>query len=192
MNDFTNRTFDEIETGATATVSRTLTATDVEALALAAGDVEGFHIEGGSLEDRLFAQGAASIALIAGLLNRRLPGPGSAIVASHFRYAGVCHVGDTLTATVKAGAKHKAGHRIEFECRCANQAGELLAEGIATVAAPMQRIAYANIATPELILRRNDGFSCSSFLKARRSLARSCIHATAIRSLVRSRRQSAV
>ncbi len=158
MNDFTNRTFDEIEPGATATVSRTLTATDVEALALAAGDVEGFHIEGGSLEDRLFAQGAASIALVAGLLNRRLPGPGSAIVASHFRYAGVCHVGDTLTATVKASTKNTAGHRIEFECRCENQAGEVLAEGIATVAAPMQRIAYANIATPELILRRNDGF----------------------------------
>jgi phosphate acetyltransferase len=158
MNDFTNRTFDEIETGATATVSRTLTATDVEALALAAGDVEGFHIEGGSLEDRLYAQGAASIALVAGLLNRRLPGPGSAIVASHFRYAGACHVGDTLTATVKAGTKNTAGHRIEFECRCENQTGEILAEGIATVAAPMQRIAYANIATPELILRRNDGF----------------------------------
>ena len=47
MNDFTNRTYDEIEVGATATASRTLTATDVEALALAAGDVEGFHIEGG-------------------------------------------------------------------------------------------------------------------------------------------------
>ena len=47
MRDFTNRTFDEIDVGATETVSRTLTATDVEALALAAGDVEGFHIEGG-------------------------------------------------------------------------------------------------------------------------------------------------
>jgi phosphate acetyltransferase len=156
MTDFTNRTFDEIEVGAAETVSRTLTATDVEALALAAGDVEGFHIEGG--DDRLFAQGAASIAMIAGLLNRRLPGPGSAIVGSHFRYAGTCHVGDTLTATVKATAKHAADHRIEFDCRCVNQLGDLLAEGIATVTAPTHRIAYANIATPELVFRRNDGF----------------------------------
>jgi phosphate acetyltransferase len=158
MTDFTNRTFDEIEIGATETVARTLTATDVEALALAAGDVEGFHIEGGDLEDRLFAQGAASIAMIAGLLNRRLPGPGSAIVGSHFHYAGACHVGDTLTATVRAKARNAADHRIEFECRCVNQAGEVLADGIATVAAPTHRIAYANIATPELVLRRNDGF----------------------------------
>ena len=123
MNDFTNRTYDEIEVGATASVSRTLTATDVEALALAAGDVEGFHIEGGGADDRLSAQGAAAIAMVAGLLNRRLPGPGSAIVGSNFHYAGTCHVGDTLTATVTATRKHDDGHRIEFACRCVNQIG---------------------------------------------------------------------
>ncbi len=96
MNDFANRTYDEVEVGATASASRTLTATDVEALALAAGDVEGFHIEGGP-DDRLSAQGAAAIAMVAGLLNRRLPGPGSAIVGSNFHYTGTCYVGDTLT-----------------------------------------------------------------------------------------------
>jgi len=159
MSDFTNRTFDEIDVDATVSVSRTLTATDVEALALAAGDVEGFHIEGGSIGDRLSAQGAAAIALIAGLLNRRLPGPGSAIVGSNFRYSGACHVGDTLTATVTAARKHDEGHRIEFACRCVNQGGDVLVDGVATVAAPTHRIAYANLATPEIILRRNDGFA---------------------------------
>ncbi len=169
MNDFTNRTFDEIDVGASTTVSRTLTATDVEALALAAGDVEGYHVEGGSLGDRLSAQGAAAIALVAGLLNRRLPGPGSAIVGSQFHYAGACYVGDTLTATVTAERKHDEGHRIEFACRCVNQNGDVLVEGVATVAAPTRRIAYANLATPEIILRRNDGFA-----QAVRSAARRC------------------
>ena len=56
MNDFTNRTYDEIELGATASASRTLTATDVEALALAAGDVDGFHVEGGDRGTRRRAQ----------------------------------------------------------------------------------------------------------------------------------------
>ena len=159
MNDFTNRTFDEIAVDATVSVSRTLTATDVEALALAAGDVEGFHIEGGALGDRLSAQGASAIAMIAGLLNRRLPGPGSAIVGSQFRYSGTCYVVDTLTATVTARRKHEEGHRIEFACRCVNQSGDALVDGIAMVAAPTHRIAYANVATPEMILRRNDGFA---------------------------------
>src|SRR4029453_15547966 len=106
MRDFTNRTFDEITVGASETTSRTLTTTDVEALALAAGDVEAFHLEGGAADDRFCAQGAAAVALVAGLLNRRLPGPGSAIVSTRLNYAGACHVGDTLTAKVTA----KAGH----------------------------------------------------------------------------------
>ncbi len=159
MRDFTNRTFDEIAVGATETISRTLTATDVEALALATGDVEGFHLEGGTADDRFCAQGAAAIALVAGVLNRRLPGPGSAIVGTRFHYAGACRAGDTLTATVTAKARHVQEQRIDFDCRCTNQNGEVLAKGIATVAAPTERIAYADVATPELILRRNDAFA---------------------------------
>jgi phosphate acetyltransferase len=159
MSDFTNRTFEEIDVDATASISRTLTTTDVEALAIAAGDVEGFHLEGGNPDDRLFAQGAAAVAMVAGLLNRRLPGPGSAIVGTQFRYAGTCYVGDTLTATVTAVRKHAEGHRVEFACRCVNQNGDVLVDGVATVVAPTQRIAYANVSTPEMILRRNDGFA---------------------------------
>src|SRR5207244_950091 len=124
-----------------------------------AGDVEGFQLEGGGAEERVSAQGAAAIAMVAGLLNRRLPGPGSAIVATNFRYDGVCRVGDTITATVTAKARHREGHRIDFACRCTNQNGDVLADGIATVAAPTARIAYADVATPEVILRRNDAFA---------------------------------
>ena len=160
MRDFTNRTFDEIAVGTTETISRMLTANDVEALALAAGDVDGFHLDGGGAVDRrIFAQGAAAIAIVAGLLNRRLPGPGSAIVESRFHYSGVCHIGDTLTATVTARARHTTDHRIDFDCRCTNQNGEVLVAGVATVMAPMTRIAYVDVDTPELILRRNDAFA---------------------------------
>ncbi len=159
MHDFTNRTFEEIAVGATESVSRMLTATDVEALALAAGDVEGFHLEGGAEADRLSAQGASAIALVAGLLNRRLPGPGSRIVGTQMHYAGAAYVGDRLTATVTAKAKHPKLNRIDFDCRCVNQDGDVLVEGLATVEAPVSRIAYANVATPEFILRRNDGFA---------------------------------
>jgi acyl dehydratase len=159
MQDYGNRTFDEIEIGASATATRTLTATDVEALALAAGDVEGLHIEGYDHNERLTAQGAAAIAMIAGLVNRRLPGPGARIILSRIHYAGIINIGDTLTASVVAKAKHKRDHAIEFDCRCVNQAGEVLVDGSLMVTAPTQRIQYSNVATPELILRRNDGFA---------------------------------
>jgi phosphotransacetylase/acyl dehydratase len=160
MADFTNHTFDEIDVGTSETVTRTVTATEVEALSLAAGDVESFHTRGA---DRAAGkgpstQGAAAAAILAGMLNRRLPGPGGAIVASQLEYRGAIHVGDTLTATVTARAKHAAGHRIDFDCRCSNQHGDVLAAGTVTVTAPTRRVAYSNLATPQIVLRHNDGF----------------------------------
>jgi phosphotransacetylase/acyl dehydratase len=161
MQQLTNRTFDEIDVGASDTVVRTLTATDVEALALAAGDVEAFHLDltPGAVAEAATAPGAAAVALVAGVLNRRLPGPGSAIIGTHFRYAGKIRAGDTLTVVVTARTKYADGNRIDFECRCTNQDGDVLVNGVATVAAPSLRIAYTNIATPEVVLRRNDGLA---------------------------------
>ena len=159
VKSFRNQTFDEIAIGATASASRTLTATDVEALALAAGDVEGYHIEGRDQMRPPYAQAAAAIALVAGLINRRLPGPGSAIVGTQFKYSGRVRIGDRLDATITVTAKYPAEHYVDFQCRCVNQDGDVLVDGVATVSAPTARIAYSDIATPELILRRNDGFA---------------------------------
>jgi phosphotransacetylase/acyl dehydratase len=158
MDDFRNHTFDEIAIGASLSASRTLTTSDVEALALAAGDVEGYHLEGGATRPP-YAQAAAAIALVAGIINRRLPGPGSSIVGTQFRYGGRIRVGDRLDATVTVRAKYPAERYVDFECRCVNQDGDVLVDGVATVLAPASRIAYADIATPEVVLRRNDGFA---------------------------------
>ncbi|MFO1414766.1 MAG: bifunctional enoyl-CoA hydratase/phosphate acetyltransferase [Burkholderiales bacterium] len=161
MDQFTNRTFDEIEVGATESVTHRLTATEVEGLSLVSGDVESFHLdlEGTAKNGGPSAPGSAAIALISGILNRRLPGPGSAIVGTHFAYRARMHAGDTVTATVKAVSKDAARGQIDFECRVAHQSGAVLVEGVATVAAPAKRIAYGDIATPAVILRRNDGIA---------------------------------
>ena len=159
MSDVTNRTYDEIQIGQSEATTRTLTATDIEALALAAGDVDGYHLDVRDPDDRPSAQGASAIALVAGLLNRRLPGPGSRIASTHLHYSGTCYIGDTLTATVTAKAKHVRGHGIEFEVSCKNQHGETLVHGSVTVAAPTRRVSYKDLATPDLVLRRNDGFA---------------------------------
>ncbi len=158
MRDFVNHTFDEIAVDQSETASRTLTSSDIQALALAAGDVEGFYLDKNDPNDRPSAQAAAAVAMVAGLINRKLPGPGSAIVGTQLHYTGDCFVGDTLTATVIARTKHLQGHRIEFSCRCTNQRGEVLVDGVITVAAPTHRITHSNLAMPELIQRRNDGF----------------------------------
>ena len=158
MSNFTNRTWAEIEPGASEQLTHTVTAIDVEALSLVAGDVEAFHLRQMDAGNNGSAPGAAAVALISGLLNRRLPGPGSAITATQMRYTGRLYAGDVLTVEVCARTKLTDGRSIEFDCWCRNQRGEMLVEGIATVLAPTARIEYDAIATPDIILRHSDGF----------------------------------
>jgi acyl dehydratase len=63
VTDYRNRTFAEIAVGETVSTSRAVTATDVEALALASGDVEPLHIADvdGASTERTVVQGAASV-----------------------------------------------------------------------------------------------------------------------------------
>jgi phosphate acetyltransferase len=111
MESLTNVPFDEIRIGDSASVSRRLTQFEVEALALVAGDVDAFHIEEGEHPGRgdMHAESVGAEALLSGLLNRKLPGPGTSIVAQDLRFEGYVQVGDELVATVTAHEKHAEG-----------------------------------------------------------------------------------
>ncbi|CAG0976903.1 phosphate acetyltransferase [Burkholderiales bacterium] len=159
MSDQTNHPYAEIAVGARASARHAMTATEIEGLALVAGEVDPFHVEGVGDADGPTAPGAAAIALIANLLLRRMPGPGTAIVDTAMHYDGSIRVGDVLTATVTVRAKQAKGRRIAFACRCVNQRGEVLVDGVTHVVAPASKVAYSNVATPSMILRRNDGFA---------------------------------
>jgi phosphate acetyltransferase len=162
-NNMTNVTFDEIQPGASASLSRTLSQTDIEVLALVSGDVDPFHVEGNGAAagrpDARTTEAAGAEALIAAALGTRLPGPGMKIVRENLQYRGRVAVGDTLTATVTAKEKRAEGAEVAFACRCVNQQGDELAAGTVTVAAPTRRIAYAEVVPPELTLRRGDAFA---------------------------------
>jgi phosphotransacetylase/acyl dehydratase len=162
-NNLTNVTFDEIQPGASASLSRTLSQTDVEVLALVSGDVDPFHVDRNGTEhvrpEARVTEAAGAEALIAAALGTRLPGPGMKIVRESLKYHGRIAVGDTLTATVTVKEKLAEGAEVAFACRCVNQAGEELASGTVTVVAPTRRICYAEVVPPELSLRRGDAFA---------------------------------
>ena len=160
MSSFTNVTFDEISVGHSLTVSRTISRDDIEALTFVSGDIDEAHLEEVVEQDHVpSTEPVAAEALFSYLLNRRLPGPGTTILAHDLTFQGRIAMGDSLTATISAKEKRKEGGVIVFDCRCANQAGELIASGIATVSAPMKRLNYTDLATPEVIFRRTDVFS---------------------------------
>jgi len=158
MVSFTNRTYDEIEVGATISVSRRLSRTDVESLAFVSGDVDPFHIEADQpAREEPLAEGVAGEALVSALLHRRLPGPGTRILAQDLQFSGQLGVGDEITGSVTAKEK-RAGNVIVFDCRVRKNGADVV-RGSATVEAPRERLSYADIATPEMILRHNDAFA---------------------------------
>jgi len=158
---FTNRTFDEIKVGDREQATRRVTSTEVEALALVSGDVDAFHLEDGAAAiegNGVHAKAVGAEALLSGLLSRRMPGPGTTILAQDLRFEGGVRAGDELTGTVTAREKRAEGNQIVFDC-LVERAGDRLISGTVTVQAPTRRISYSDVATPELLLRRNDALA---------------------------------
>ncbi len=159
MESLTNVTFDEIKLGDSASITHRLSGAEVEALALVAGDVDAFQIksdEKGPVSIKTEAVGAE--ALLSGLLNRKLPGPGTSIAAQDLQFQGTVEPGDELVATVTARQKRAKGGLVVFDCRVRSDGRELVT-GTVTVRAPEQRLQYTEVATPQVLLRRTDKFA---------------------------------
>jgi acyl dehydratase len=182
MTPLTNVTFDEIKMGQSATISRTLSQMDIEVLAYTSGDADAYHLEEGqTVKEVTSTEGVAAQAFFGHLLNRRLPGPGTTIVAADFQLRGRLSVGDAVSATVTAKEKRTEGGLVIFDCQCINQKGEMVATGVATVVAPKKRVAYAELATPEVIFRRTDVFarlirSCQGLHPVKTAVVHPCDH----------------
>ena len=160
MTDFRNVTFDEIEIGQTVSVSRQMTEAEVAAMALVSGDVDPWHLadEASDRKGPSTAQAVGAEALLSGLLNRRLPGPGTKILSQDLRFEGIIRVGSAVTASVTAREKKAAGSIVVFDCKVSQDSRDLIA-GSVTVEAPTRRISYDEVAPPEVILRHNDAYA---------------------------------
>jgi phosphate acetyltransferase len=104
------------------------------------------------------AEGVAAEALVSALLQRRLPGPGTVIVAQDLRFGGTMRVGDMIAGTLTVKEKRADSHQIVFDCHVVSGDTDLIT-GTVTVVAPTQRISFSDMATPEIVLRHNDAFS---------------------------------
>jgi phosphate acetyltransferase len=183
MKNVKNVTFDEIRLGAAAEFCHTISQTDIELLALVSGDVDPFDLTGGEAAcarpDSRTTQAVGAQAVIAAALGTRLPGPGMKILRQDLAFAGTVAAGDILTATVTVSQKRREASEVVLDCRCTNQRGETLAEGVVTVAAPTRSIAYAELAPPRVELRRGDGFAplfraCESLAPVRCAVIHPC------------------
>ena len=159
MSGYSNITFDEIEVGATASAERVLGQNEIEALLLVSGDVVPFHEQQGIgvAPGELCVDAVAAEAIISGMLERRLPGPGTRIVSQQLEFNGVIRVGDLVRATVTVREKYAAQNRVLFDTRV-EAAGEVVLHGTVMVEAPTVTASFPRMERPEFVLRRNDVF----------------------------------
>jgi phosphate acetyltransferase len=188
-----NVTYAELRVGSSATVTRRISATEVEALALVSGDVDSFHLDarGDGQPEGVIARAVGAEAIVSGMLSRRLPGPGTIVLEQQLRFDGTIAAGDELTVQVTV-RELLSGHRALFDC--AVRRGEhVLAEGSVLVRAPTERIRYSDVATPEMILRRTDEFAkllhrCESIPAVRCAIVHPCDRDSLLGSLEAARR----
>ena len=128
MDYIENRTFEEIEVGESASLTRALTADDLQLLASVSGDVAPAHVE---------LWGAT---LLSTLLTTKLPGPGAIHLSQQLFFKRPIALGDRITASVTATAKDAATRRVSFDCRCVNGAGELVVDGRAEMIAGSEKV----------------------------------------------------
>ncbi|MEW5781667.1 MAG: bifunctional enoyl-CoA hydratase/phosphate acetyltransferase [Pseudomonadota bacterium] len=151
-----NRTYDEIQVGDSASLTRTLRPEDIQMFAIISGDMNPTHVDPEYARSSQFREvvghGMWGAMLFSNILGTQFPGPGTIYVDQNLHFDRVVRIGDTLTATVTCKRKFDHNDHILFDCRCTNQDGELVISGTAEVIAPIEKIKRMKVALPEIKL----------------------------------------
>lgn len=153
----TNKTYDQIDIGDSATLTRTLTKEAIQLFATVTGDMNPAHLDEAYAKTDIFRQivghGMWTGSMFSVLLGMQLPGPGTIYLKQTLDFLKPVHLGDTITASVKAIKKDDAHKHIAFQTLCANQKGEHVLEGEALVMAPQEKICWKATALPEVQMK---------------------------------------
>lgn len=155
MRYIENKTFDEIEVGDSAELTRTLRRQDIELFAVMSGDINPEHVDteyaSTDVFQRVIAHGMWGGSLISALLGSELPGPGTIYVSQSLRFSKPVGLGETITVRVRVKEK-RPERRVVLDCECVNQKGEIVIAGEAEVVAPSEKIRRPRAALPEVHL----------------------------------------
>jgi phosphotransacetylase/acyl dehydratase len=151
-----NRTFDEIDIGASASLSRTLTMEDIKLFAVMSGDVNPEHVDEEFARDDMFhkiiAHGMWGGALISTVLGTELPGPGGAYRSQTLNFRHPILPGDTVVVTVTVREKEAANRCLVLDCLVTNQDGQVVIDGRAEIIAPEKKVRRERVVMPEVRL----------------------------------------
>ncbi|NCT41568.1 MAG: bifunctional enoyl-CoA hydratase/phosphate acetyltransferase [Alphaproteobacteria bacterium] len=156
----TNKTYDEIKIGESATLTRTLTKRDIQLFATVTGDMNPAHLDEAYAKTDIFHQivghGMWTASMFSVLLGMQLPGPGTLYLGQTLKFLKPVHLGDIITASVKVIKKDDKHKHITFETLCANEDGEHVLEGEALVLAPSEKISWKALPLAEVQIKTPD------------------------------------
>ncbi|MCE9657706.1 MAG: bifunctional enoyl-CoA hydratase/phosphate acetyltransferase [Burkholderiales bacterium] len=151
-----NHPFDELRVGASATLQRTLTKSDILLFAKVSGDVNPAHVDAVYAKTTRFgeiiAHGMLGGSLISTVLGTEFPGPGTIYVGQTLRFLHPVHPGDTLTVTVTVASLDPVKHRATLDTRCVDQDGAVVIEGQADVVPPREKLRIRRTDLPDVLM----------------------------------------
>jgi len=133
------QTYDDLQIGQSASVTKTISEYDVYTYAGITGDFNPVHInapyaEGTFFKERI-AHGMLVASFVSTVLGTKLPGPGAVFISNTANFLAPVRFGDTITATCTVVEKMEKG-RVKLEASVTNQNGETVMTGESLVSVP--------------------------------------------------------
>ncbi len=147
-----NHVFSEIKIGMSAEITRQLTQQEIHLYAAVSGDVNPTHLDKDYAEKSRFngivGHSMWSGGLISTILGTELPGPGTGYLEQDIKFKQPIKVDEFITAKIVVKKIKKKEKIVIFDCVCTNEKNEVVAEGTATVLAPIRKIKILRPDTP--------------------------------------------
>lgn len=127
----------EFARGQTATLSKTISETDIYTFAGITGDFNPLHVNAEFAKESRFggrvAHGMLTAGLISAVLGMKLPGPGGIYLSQTLQFLLPVHIGDTVTAKAEVLNYQDDKRILKMRTTCTNQHGKLVVEGEAVL-----------------------------------------------------------
>lgn len=135
--------FDAIQPGMSASMTRTITAADVQAFADATGDHNPVHLDAAYAATTSFGRpivhGVMAAGFFSALFASKLPGPGAIYVGQNLQFRRPIYVGDTVEVTVTVAAIDRTKRRLKFDT-VLKVGGKVATSGDAEILVPEPRL----------------------------------------------------
>ena len=132
----------EMKLGDSASVTKTVTETDVYLFAGITGDLNPAHTNEVSASQTQFggriAPGILGAGFISAVLGMKLPGPGTIYLGQELKFTKPVYIGDTVTATCTVRELFPEKNIVKLDTVCTNQHGDVVIKGVATAMPPKE------------------------------------------------------